>query len=190
MTDPLLICAPLRIEARAIRRGLRASINPPEVLRTGYGTTRAAERAGEISHRSFGQMAIMGVGGGLTDDLSPGDLVVGTEVGTVTCESAPMLAGELRRAGLPARTGRIATVDHLIRRSERASLAADGTLLADMESAPLAAAAGGRAVAVVRAVADNPVHPDAGNDPGRLAAPPALPAPAANHDRVGAGRGT
>src|SRR5260370_25556034 len=112
MTDPLLICAPLRIEARAIRRGLRASINPPEVLRTGYGTTRAAERAGEISHRSFGQMAIMGVGGGLTSDLSPGDLVVGTEVGAVTCASPPLLAGQLRRAGGPARTGPVTPPGH------------------------------------------------------------------------------
>jgi 4-hydroxy-3-methylbut-2-enyl diphosphate reductase len=146
----------MRIEARAIRRGLRGSSNPPVVLRTGYGTTRAAKRAGEISHRSFGQMAIMGVGGGLTNDLSPGDLVVGTEVGAVTCASAPMLAGELRRTGLPARTGRITTVDHLVRRSERARMAADGTLLADMESAPLATAAGGRPVAVIRAVSDTP----------------------------------
>src|SRR5271165_6085274 len=147
MTDPLLICAPMRIEARAIRRGLRAGSEvvrtgsdpkTPTVLRTGYGTTRAAQRAEELKAASFGQIAIMGVGAGLTTDLSPGDLVVGTEAGLVSCASAPLLAGELRRAGLPARTGRITTVDHLVRRSERASLAADGTLLADMESAPLA----------------------------------------------------
>ena len=112
----------------------------------------------------------MGVGAGLTTDLSPGDLVVGTEAGLVTCASAPLLAGELRRAGLPARTGRITTVDHLVRRSERASLAADGTLLADMESAPLATAAGQRPVAVVRAVSDTPVHPVAGIVSGGLAA--------------------
>ena len=51
MTDPLLICAPMRIEVRAIRRGLRSSASSaetlrtgsvPEVLRTGWGTTRAA----------------------------------------------------------------------------------------------------------------------------------------------------
>jgi 4-hydroxy-3-methylbut-2-enyl diphosphate reductase len=167
-----IICAPMRIEARAIRRGLRGSADPPEVLRTGYGTTRAADRAGELKSGSFGQMIIMGVGAGLTTDLSPGDLVVGTEAGVVACASAPLLAGELRRAGLPARTGRIATVDHLVRRSERAGLAADGTLLADMESAPLAAAAAaaGRPVAVVRAVSDTPDHPVAGIVSGGLAA--------------------
>src|SRR5712691_12671899 len=177
MTDPLLICAPMRIEARAIRQGLRAGAEVVRtgsaptvlrtgsvltVLRTGYGTTRAAERAGELKASPFGQLVIMGVGAGLTADLSPGDLVVGTEVGLATCPSAPLLAGELRRAGLPAQAGRITTVDHLVRRSERASLAADGTLLADMESAPLAAAAGDRPVAVIRAVSDTPVHPVTG----------------------------
>ena len=44
MTDSLLICAPMRIEALAIRRGLRGSA---EVRRTGYGTTRAAYRAAD-----------------------------------------------------------------------------------------------------------------------------------------------
>jgi len=174
MTEAI-ICAPMRIEARAIRRGLRAtsgqrSSDPPQVIRTGYGTTRAADRAGELKATPFGQMVVMGVGAGLTDDLRPGDLVVGTEVGVATCLSAPLLAGELRRAGLTARTGRITTVDHLVRRSERAALAADGTLLADMESAPLAGAAGDRPVAVIRAVSDTPVHPVAGIVSGGLAA--------------------
>ena len=54
MTDAI-ICAPMRIEARAIRRGLRASSDPPLVVRTGYGTTRAADRAGELKATSFGQ---------------------------------------------------------------------------------------------------------------------------------------
>ena len=117
MTDAI-ICAPMRIEARAIRRGLRASSDPPLVVRTGYGTRRAADRAGELKATSFGQLVVMGVGGGLTAGLAPGDLVVGTEVGAVTCESAPILVGELRRAGLPARAGRIATVDHLAERPD------------------------------------------------------------------------
>jgi len=179
MTDPLLICAPMRIEARAIRRGLRSSASSaeigrngsvPEVLRTGWGTTRAAQAAKNMSHRPFGPVVIMGVGAGLTDDLRPGDLVVGTDVGAVSCGSAPLLAAELRRAGLSVRTGPITTVDHLVRRSERASLAAAGYLLADMESGPLAAAAGERPVAVVRAVSDTPDRPLAGIVSGGLAA--------------------
>jgi 4-hydroxy-3-methylbut-2-enyl diphosphate reductase len=160
MTDPLLICAPMRIEARAIRRGLRSSASPaeilrtgptPEVIRTGWGTTRATQAAKNMGQGPFGPVAIMGVGAGLTDDLRPGDLVVGTEVGAAGCGSAPLLAGELRRAGLPARTGRITTVDHL-------------------ESGPLAAAAGERPVAVVRAVSDSPDRPLAGIVTGGLAA--------------------
>ncbi|HEX5300149.1 MAG TPA: 4-hydroxy-3-methylbut-2-enyl diphosphate reductase, partial [Streptosporangiaceae bacterium] len=168
----------MRVEARAIRHGLRASENPPRVLRTGYGTRRAADRAGELKADSFGQLVVMGVGAGLTADLSPGDLVVATEAGLATCPSAPLLAGELRRAGLNVRTGRVTTVDHLVRRAERAALAADGTLLADMESAPLAAAAGGRPVAVIRAVSDTQDHPVAGIVSGGLAALRALRAAA------------
>ena len=196
---PLLVCAPLGIEARAIRRGLAASANPPDVtrtgpapavLRTGYGTTRAAQQAEALNQRRFGQMMIMGVGAGLSADLSPGDLVVGTEVGAVTCASAPLLAGELRRAGLTARTGRITTVDHLARRSERAALAADGALAADMESAPLAAAAGTRPVAVIRAISDTPHHPLAGIVSGGLAALRSLRAAAPVAERWAAACGT
>src|ERR1700745_3471722 len=142
MTDAI-ICAPMRIEALASRRGLRTSADPPEGLRTGYGTTRAADRAGELKASPFGQMVVMGVGAGLTSDLGPGDLIVGPGVGVTPCRSAPLLAGELRRAGLPARTGRITTVDHLVRRSERASLGADRAPLGDLESAALAPAGGG-----------------------------------------------
>jgi 4-hydroxy-3-methylbut-2-en-1-yl diphosphate reductase len=210
--DSLLLLAPLRIEARAIRRGLRAgghgpaatggqasTVVPPgqhslpepqAVTRTGYGTKRAARQAGRLSHDPFGQMMIMGVGGGLGTDLSPGDLVVGTDVGTVSCLSAPILAGELRRAGLTARTGRITTVDHLVRRAERAKLAAEGWLLADMESAPLAAAAAGRPVAVIRAVSDTPDHPLAGIVSGGLAALRSLRAAAPVAQRWAAACGT
>ncbi|MFY9933235.1 MAG: hypothetical protein WAK82_35045, partial [Streptosporangiaceae bacterium] len=169
MTQDLLICAPMRIEARAVRRGLRDSTgatgitgSTAEVLRTGYGSRRAADRAGELKTGSFGQLAIMGTAAGLTAGLSPGDLVVGTEAGAVSCGSAPLLAGELRRAGLNAQTGRIGGVDHLVRRAERPALAAAGYLAADMESAPLATAAGGRPAAVVRAVSDTPDRPVAG----------------------------
>jgi 4-hydroxy-3-methylbut-2-en-1-yl diphosphate reductase len=221
---PLLICAPMRIEARAILRGARgyrgraapprgvrgdgspqdqggsggdrppgeARDRPPEVtlLRSGYGTSRAVQRAQELSHRPFGQMMIMGVGGGLSTDLGPGDLVVGTEVGAVTCASAPLLAGELRRAGLRTHTGRITTIDHLIRRSERARLADAGFLLVDMESAPLAAAAGGRPVAVIRAVSDTPHRPLAGIVSGGLAALRSLRAAAPVAQRWAAACGT
>jgi 4-hydroxy-3-methylbut-2-enyl diphosphate reductase len=166
-----LICAPMRIEAAAIRRRLPDSVT---VLRTGYGTARAEQAAEDISRRPFGQLIVMGVGAGLTAELAPGDLVVGSD----GCPSAAMLAAELRRAGLRARAGRIAAVHHLIRRAERARLAAAGFLAADMESAPLAAAAGDRPVAVIRAISDTPRRPLAGIVSGGLAALAALRAAA------------
>ena len=77
---PLLVCAPLRVEARAVRRGLRDSAraagttgrdgagDAASVVRTGYGTTRAANRAAEVEHIPFGMMAITGTGAGLIPD--------------------------------------------------------------------------------------------------------------------------
>ena len=145
----MLICTPLRIEARAVRRGLKSGDST--VLRTGYGTARAEARAQEISHSSFGQLVVMGVGGGLTADLSPGDIVVSDAT-----PAAVLLAGELRRAGLRVHLGPVVTVDHLVRKRERAKLAATGALCVDMESAPLVKAGGDRPVAVIRAISDTP----------------------------------
>ena len=157
----LLVCAPLRLEARAVRRGLHGTA--AAVVATGYGPRRAAARAATLGPLSFGALAIAGTGGGLTDDLVPGDLVVATEVSdgqTVTpIPSAPLLAGELRRAGLRVRTGRVVTVDHLFRPGQRDRLAAGGAIAVDMESAELIKAARSRPVAVVRAISDTPGRP-------------------------------
>ncbi|HEY6500332.1 MAG TPA: 4-hydroxy-3-methylbut-2-enyl diphosphate reductase [Streptosporangiaceae bacterium] len=182
MTDPLIVCAPLRFEARAVRRGLRDSARAagsgrraaraaaPAVLRTGYGPARVADRAARLEADSFGMMAITGTGAGLAPDLHPGDLVVGTEVVTVRdgrpdpatavpIPAAPLLLGELRRAGLTAYAGRIGTVDHLVRGEDRDKLAREGLIAADMESAALAAAAQGHPLAVLRAISDTPGRP-------------------------------
>ena len=134
-----------------------------EVRVSGYGPGRARRQAGRLRQDTFGALAVAGTGGGLTGDLRPGDLVVATEVtdGTTTtaCPSAALLAGELRRAGLPARAGPVVSVERLVHGPERGRLAAGGALVADLESAPLAAAAGGRPVVVVRAVSDTPQRP-------------------------------
>jgi 4-hydroxy-3-methylbut-2-enyl diphosphate reductase len=156
----LLVCAPLRLEARAVRRGLGGG---GTVRATGYGPARAARQAELLRGQEFGALAVAGTGGGLSSELSPGDLVVGTEVSdgssTTRCGSAVLLAGELRRAGLRAQAGPVVTVDHLVHGAERDRLAAGGALVADMESAALAAAAGDRPVAVLRAVSDTPQRP-------------------------------
>jgi 4-hydroxy-3-methylbut-2-enyl diphosphate reductase len=152
----LLVLAPLRIEANAVRRGLTRPDS--HVLHTGMGATRARKSADKGTPHPFGAMVVMGTAAGLGDDLSPGDLVVATEVSdgetTVALPGADLLAAELRRAGLTARAGRLITVPKLVKSSERVRLAADGYLAADMETAALLGAAGGRPVAVIRAVSD------------------------------------
>ncbi len=184
LPGPLLVCAPLRFEARAVRRGLRDSAragggtsrddaDTPTVIRTGYGSSRAASHAEKVRHGPFGMLAITGTGAGLVPELSPGDLVVATEVTSLggagpsgapvapplRSPSAPLLVGELRRAGLRAHAGRVATVDHLVHHAERDRLARAGMMAADMESAQLATAAGGRPLAVIRAISDTADRP-------------------------------
>ncbi len=194
---PLTVCAPLRVEARALRRGLRAAgvaDSQVRVVRTGYGPARAAASAATIAASASrppelagsqhgpvgsqpalagsppglaeaapGMLAVGGVAAALAADLRVGDVVVASEVsdGTITveCPSAPLLAGELRRAGLRVRTGPVVTVARLVRDGERAALAATGAIAADMESAPLLAAAGGWPAVVVRAISDTPDRP-------------------------------
>jgi 4-hydroxy-3-methylbut-2-en-1-yl diphosphate reductase len=152
----LLVLAPLRLEASAVRRGLTDPTS--HVLHTGMGATRARKSAGKSQPLSFGAMVVMGTAAGLSADLSPGDLVVASEVTdgetTVELPGADLLAAELRRAGLTARAGRLITVQKLVKSTERQRLAASGYLAADMETAALLDAANGRPVAVIRAVSD------------------------------------
>jgi 4-hydroxy-3-methylbut-2-en-1-yl diphosphate reductase len=185
----LLVYAPLRFEANAVRRGLTRPTS--HVQRTGMGATRSRKSAAQSKPGPFGAMVVMGTAAGLAADLSPGDLVVATEVTdgetTVPLPGADLLAAELRRAGLNARAGRIVQVKKIIGSSERTRLAADGYLAADMESAALvatvkglvpaaqrpaesaglnavdaaalAAATAGHPVAVIRAVSDGGIGP-------------------------------
>ncbi|HEX3788302.1 MAG TPA: 4-hydroxy-3-methylbut-2-enyl diphosphate reductase [Pseudonocardiaceae bacterium] len=155
----LVVAAPLSVEAFAVRRGLPGDL----VLRTGMGPTRSARAFPRLAARRPAALAVAGVAGALTDQLSPGDLVVATEIrwagGTLPCPSAPLLAAALRRLGLTVHTGPIAGVDHVVHGAERAELAAGGALAVDMESAALAPAAGDAPFAVVRAIVDTPSRP-------------------------------
>jgi 4-hydroxy-3-methylbut-2-en-1-yl diphosphate reductase len=158
----LLVLAPLRLEANAVRRGLRQPTS--RVRRTGMGAAKAARVAGEGKPQSFGPMIVMGTAAGVDPDLKPGDLVVASEVSdgaaVVSLPGADLLAAELRRAGLPARAGKLATVRGLVRSSQRSKLAAKGFLAADMETAALLGAAEDtRPRAVIRAVSDSGFGP-------------------------------
>lgn len=178
MSDPrtrLLVLAPLRVEASAVRRGAPAA----HVRITGMGPLRSDDAArGLASHGGSdgaaraGAVAVMGFGGALQDGLAPGDLVVATKLlrtgaggeadraGSVTVidlTSAQVVADALRRAGLTVHTGPILSVDRVVRGDERAALGRQhGALVVDMESAWLAPGAAGRPLTVVRAVVDTP----------------------------------
>jgi 4-hydroxy-3-methylbut-2-en-1-yl diphosphate reductase len=160
--NQLLVCAPLGVEAWAVRRGLG---DGGEVRRTGYGPARSARQAAELRDSQFQTLAVGGVGGGVSADLRVGDVVVGMDVSrlgsadSVRCASAPLLAGELRRAGLRATTGKIVTVDHLFRSGQRERLVSEGAVAVDMESALLLDGAAGRPAVVVRAISDTLAHP-------------------------------
>jgi 4-hydroxy-3-methylbut-2-enyl diphosphate reductase len=156
----LTVCAPLRLEARAIRRGLAGG---GEVVRTGFGARRSALQAAKLRARDGGLIAIAGTCGALSPGLRPGDLIVATEVsgpgGSLSCPSAALLAGDLRRAGLRVHEGHIATVTSLFDAGQRAQAAARGAIAVDMESSYLLAAAGGRPAVVLRAVSDSADRP-------------------------------
>jgi 4-hydroxy-3-methylbut-2-enyl diphosphate reductase len=155
----LLVAAPLRLEAMALRRGLPRDA----VLRTGMGPARSARSVPALTSRQPNALAIAGFGGALTDDVAPGDVVVATEVRTAdtvrTCPSAPLLAAALRATGLTVHTGPIHSSDHIVHGAQRAELASAGALAVDMESAFLAEAAGDGPLAVIRVVVDTPSKP-------------------------------
>ncbi len=149
----LVICAALGIEARALRHGLSGT----PVVRVGYRARLAGRLPG------YAALAVGGFGGALTTRLRPGDVLVAAEIRgagpTVRCHRPDALAAELRRRGLPAVCAPLLSTDHIVRRGEYAALAATGAAAVDMESAVLAAAAGGRPVAAIRVVVDTPAHP-------------------------------
>jgi 4-hydroxy-3-methylbut-2-en-1-yl diphosphate reductase len=151
MTDAIL-CTPMRIERAAVWAGRPRT----QVVRTGMGPKGTARRRSRIV--GDGPVAVLGVAGGLGAAVRPGDVVVGSEVrgagGVITCPSAPLLAGALRRAGLRVHLGPVVTSSHVVGAAERAELAATGALAVDMESADVARACLGRSLAVVRVIVD------------------------------------
>lgn len=156
MVGPV-VCAALRMEARAVRRGLART----PVVVVGY-RARYAHRLPD----SCAALVTMGFGGALDERLRPGDVLVADEIrgtapdtGPVPCSAPHLLAEELIRDGLSVQVGPLVTTDRVVRGRERAIWAAQGARVADMESAVVAARAGSRPVAAVRVVVDGPRHP-------------------------------
>jgi 4-hydroxy-3-methylbut-2-enyl diphosphate reductase len=154
--EDLLLVAPLRLEARAVRRGAPGV----RVLRSGVGRRRARRAGGRIGQLPGRAVAVTGFAGALSSELRPGDVVVATEVRgadePVRCVATKLVASMLRRAGLRVHAGPIVSVPHIVMGAERARLAGSGALAVDMESAWVARGCAGRPWAVVRAVVDTP----------------------------------
>lgn len=157
----LVICAALRIEARAVRRGLPSSARGVRVIRTGLGPRRAARAAGRLPEHAA--LAVTGFGGALDVGLRPGDVLVATEVRfgerVYPCAAARPIAERLALVGLYTRTGPLLTSPHLVTGGERLRLAAAGVRAVDMETGPLAAVAAGRPFVAVRVIVDTPAVP-------------------------------
>ena len=131
----LLILAPLRIEARALRQGVRSAA----VVRTGMGP-KAATRMGErvVALADGGPVAVAGFCGGLRSEIRTGDVIVASELqgpgGVVSLPSAAAVAEVLRSAGLTVYVGPIVASDRVAFGARRARAAADGSIGVDMES--------------------------------------------------------
>jgi 4-hydroxy-3-methylbut-2-enyl diphosphate reductase len=154
--SPLVVAAPLRVEARAVRRGSPGV----RVLRTGMGPERSRRAVGALRGDPAPAVAVAGLCGALAEDLEPGDVVVASRLlragaEEIRLETRP-LVDALRALGFAPRVGPLVSVDHLVRGAEREELAGVGALAVDMETAWLAEGAGDRPLAVVRVVVDAP----------------------------------
>src|SRR3954454_11813382 len=92
----LVIAAPLRFEARALRRGAPAA----NVIRTGVGRRQARRAGGRIGHEPGNVGAVAGSAAALSPELEPGDVVVATEFRgaeePVQCAATELVASMLR----------------------------------------------------------------------------------------------
>jgi 4-hydroxy-3-methylbut-2-enyl diphosphate reductase len=180
----LLVLAPLRFEANAVRRGLTQPTS--HVQRTGMGATRSRKSTSQSKPGPFSAMVVMGTAAGLVDDLSPGDLIVASEVtdGETTVElpgadrlaADGFIAADMESAALVAvargmsvqaqLTGGAESIDRPAAGAQSSSaeeldaqLSSPGGLTGGVDTATLAAASAGRPVAVIRAVSDGGFGP-------------------------------
>lgn len=158
-----LYLVPLGLEARAVARGAHRA----EVQRIGMGPVKAtAARARIASTFEPGRpIVVVGLGGGLVEGLTPGDVVVASELQVTTgsssieMEYASEVAAELSAAGLSVHTQPVVCSPKIITgAAERREAGANGAIAVDMESywcAPLAAQ---HPFAVVRILLDLPEY--------------------------------
>ncbi len=153
--------APLRLEARAARRGAAHE----RVERIGMGPARASVARARLD-RSLPKglpVVLLGLAGALVEGVDPGDIVVASTLELahgsqpVSLAYGPDATAVLEGAGLTVRCAPVVSSPSLVSGTDaRGELAASGAVAVDMESywcAPLARA---RPFAVVRVVLDVP----------------------------------
>ncbi|MFI6581490.1 1-hydroxy-2-methyl-2-butenyl 4-diphosphate reductase [Embleya sp. NPDC050493] len=160
-----MVVTPLRIEMRAVEAGLMGAFDV-RVVRAGMGPDKARARARALSalpEEEYGALAVAGFAAGVGAGVGVGDVVVASEVrggdGTVVeLPTSELLLEWMHRVSPKLRLhhGPIETVDGLVKGRGRQALRERGVLAADMESAYLLAAAGGRPAGVVRVITDTP----------------------------------
>jgi 4-hydroxy-3-methylbut-2-en-1-yl diphosphate reductase len=136
VSSRLLVAAPLRVEALALRSGGLGG----ELARTGMGPWASLETAHGLAMRPApAGFAVAGLCAAVAPQLRPGDVVLATRLETATrvldLPPAGLLEEELGRRGLCVHRGPIRCVDHVLSPEERADLTDSGAVAVDMESA-------------------------------------------------------
>jgi 4-hydroxy-3-methylbut-2-enyl diphosphate reductase len=156
LDENLLVVAPLRLEALALRRGAPHL----RVERCGMGAARASRAVARFSADAAHALVVAGVCGALDTRLEVGDVVVASELRTLDGGSRVLEADSLYEAladlGLRVRVAPLLSTERLVLGPGRARLADSGARVVDMESWWLADAAGTRPFGVVRVVSDGP----------------------------------
>ncbi len=158
-TEPLVVVAPLWIEARALRPALPGV----RIARSGMGPRRAQAATRALASQPAPRaLAVAGMCGALDPRLVPGDVVVASELrgngAPIALDCAKPLARALEARGITVHVGPILCVERLADGRDRAALAATGAIAVDMESAWLAPLRARSSFAVLRVVSDGPGH--------------------------------
>ncbi len=139
-SEGLWLWCPLRVEARAAKRGAKASL----VRHSGMGPKKSTAfveqllTSQEYKTAFERSVVIVGFGGGLKADDKPGDVIVASKVlglgEAFEFPEADLLAQMLSSHDLAARTGVIHSADHVVLGKQRQELSDTGADVVEMES--------------------------------------------------------
>ena len=163
MTTSPLFLVPLSLEARAVARGASGA----EIQRIGMGPVKATAARAKIANTAVPgrPIVVIGLGGGLVEGLTPGDVVVASELQVTTGASpialdyAEEVSTMLSAAGLVVHQEPVVCSPKIITgAAERTQAGSQGAIAVDMESYWCAPLAGQHPFAVVRVLLDLPEY--------------------------------